>query len=102
MVPFSTWSTASELEFLLNDSEVEALFLLPSYGDQNFLESITALRAEGRLPLLERIIVIGDSGDSGAASFAAFMGGAVKDGPVSGLCRGAIGHAGHSLYVGFE
>ena len=86
VVPFSTWSTASELEFLLNDSEVETLFLLPGYGDQKFLESITALRAEGRLPLLERTIVIDDAGDSCAASYAAFMAGAVQDDPPPEKC----------------
>ncbi|MBT6140226.1 MAG: AMP-binding protein [Rhodospirillaceae bacterium] len=42
VVPFSTWSTASELEFLLNDSEVRWLFTIDRFGEQVFTDAIVS------------------------------------------------------------
>ena len=45
VVPFSTWSTARELDFLLSDSEVRLLFAIPGFGERDFAEDIAALRS---------------------------------------------------------
>lgn len=58
VVPFSTWSKPAELDFLLSDSGVRCLFLLPVYGGQNFAADIAALKASGRHDALERIVLI--------------------------------------------
>src|SRR5713226_8238118 len=42
-VPFSTWSKPAELEFLLADSEVDALIAVDSFGGQDFAASLAEL-----------------------------------------------------------
>jgi fatty-acyl-CoA synthase len=59
LVPFSTWSTASELDFLINDSGIRWLFLVDSFGAQAFARNIAELADNGKLPGLERRILIG-------------------------------------------
>ena len=58
VVPFSTWSTAAELDFLLQDSRVRFLFTLARLGERDFAEDIAALRARGGLGQLEKVILI--------------------------------------------
>ncbi len=63
IVPFSTWSTRSELEFLLEDSGVQWLFALARLGDRNFASDLDALRETPVARALERIVwVDGSSG----------------------------------------
>ena len=47
VVPFSTWSTSAELDFLLQDSGVRCLFTLARLGERDFARDIAALRARG-------------------------------------------------------
>ncbi|MDN5925630.1 MAG: acyl--CoA ligase [Hyphomicrobiales bacterium] len=54
-VPFSTWSTRKELEFLIPDSKVKLLFAVTSFGDRNFSADLEALDVAD-LP----VIVLGD------------------------------------------
>ena len=42
-VPFSTWSTKKELEFLIPDSKVALLFAVASFGDRCFSADLHAL-----------------------------------------------------------
>ena len=49
VVPFSTWSTSAELDFLLQDSGVLRLFTLARLGERDFAADIAALRARGGL-----------------------------------------------------
>ena len=42
-VPFSTWSKPAELEFLLADSEVAALFAVGGFGGQNFAAALASV-----------------------------------------------------------
>ena len=43
LVPFSTWSTRQELEFLLADSNISLLFSQESFGDRNYAADLSAL-----------------------------------------------------------
>jgi fatty-acyl-CoA synthase len=58
VVPFSTWSTAAELEFLLQDSRVRCLFTVARLGERDFAGDIAALRTRGGLEQLEKVILI--------------------------------------------
>ena len=58
VVPFSTWSTAAELDFLLRDSGVRCLFTLARFGERDFARDIAALRTRGTQAQLERVILI--------------------------------------------
>lgn len=58
VVPFSTWSTAYELEFLLDDSEVSWLFTLDAFGGRRFGEDVAKLAADGKLRHLRRVVSI--------------------------------------------
>jgi fatty-acyl-CoA synthase len=57
-VPFSTWSTAAELDFLLRDSNLRFLFTQARLGDRDFAADIAALRTSGAAPRLEKTILI--------------------------------------------
>jgi fatty-acyl-CoA synthase len=46
LVPFSTWSTRHELEFLLADAGIAALFSLPGFGKEDFRTGLAALLPE--------------------------------------------------------
>jgi len=59
LVPFSTWSTKSELEFLLADSAVSGLFSIDGFGERDFLDDIEAIRAAGTAPALGRVTALG-------------------------------------------
>jgi fatty-acyl-CoA synthase len=55
-VPFSTWSTAAELSFLVADSDVTAILAQPALGDRDLLTDLhAACRAAGYAALTERI-----------------------------------------------
>jgi fatty-acyl-CoA synthase len=58
VVPFSTWSTSAELDFLLQDSGVLRLFTLARLGERDFARDIAALRACSDLAHLEKVILI--------------------------------------------
>ena len=59
LVPFSTWSTRSELEFLLADSAVSQLFTIENFGERDFLADFDAIRAAGAAPALRGVTAIG-------------------------------------------
>lgn len=71
VVPISTWSTASELLFLLDDSRVKLLFTIDRFGSRRFGDDILAMAAAGRLDHLDQIIVINGAARKGAASYEA-------------------------------
>jgi len=56
-VPFSTWSKPAELEFLLTDSAVEALFAVDSFGGQNFAAALAEIAPKCRR--LRLIVMLG-------------------------------------------
>ncbi|MGG5809492.1 class I adenylate-forming enzyme family protein [Falsiroseomonas sp. CW058] len=68
VVPFSTWSTRQELDFLLADSGVRTLFALPGFGREDFVASLGALVPEAaaggawrsaRFPALRDLVLVG-------------------------------------------
>jgi fatty-acyl-CoA synthase len=74
VVPFSTWSTRQELDFLLADSGVRTLFSLTGFGRESFRDSLAALVPEAasggawrsaRYPALRELVTIGDSAPPG-------------------------------------
>ncbi len=69
VVPFSTWSTANELEFLINDSGVRQLFLVDRFGDQDFAGNISRMSEAGKTPALETCVVIGKTVPSGMIDY---------------------------------
>lgn len=83
VVPFSTWSTRSEIDFLLEDSQVALLVSLNQFGDQDFAAHLAALAPEltqnvsegaraARYPHLRGIVFVGEGHVSRAQSFEAF------------------------------
>ena len=85
VVPFSTWSTASELGFLFEDLRIKMLFTIDRFGARNFGSDIAALRAspsmfpspprtdaggpEGRFDHLQSVVMIDGQGSGGASSY---------------------------------
>lgn len=58
LVPFSTWCTSSELEFLINDSRIRCLFLIEKFGDQAFAQSVSSLMEDRKTPGLETCVML--------------------------------------------
>jgi fatty-acyl-CoA synthase len=74
VVPFSTWSTRQELDFLLADSGIRTLFCLSGFGKESFAASIGALVPEAaaggawrslRFPALRDLIMVGGTAPAG-------------------------------------
>lgn len=64
VVPFSTWATPAELDYLLEDSGVKILFTVARFGHQDFIGSFSTLlgrpQGNGRFRGLEAVVVIGE------------------------------------------
>ncbi len=78
VVPFSTWSTRSEIAFLLEDSEVRFLCTLDRFGDQDFAAHLSDLAPEAvagkdrpspRFPHLRGVAFLGPDRPSAALSY---------------------------------
>jgi fatty-acyl-CoA synthase len=72
VVPFSTWSTAAELEFLLADSGVRYLFTLARFGERDFASDIAILRTRGAHPHVEKVIFINAAARPGFETYASY------------------------------
>jgi fatty-acyl-CoA synthase len=72
VVPFSTWSTARELDFLLSDSKVRLLFAIPRLGERVFAEDIAALRSSATHRGLEKVILIGAPPREGFEAYSSY------------------------------
>jgi fatty-acyl-CoA synthase len=72
LVPFSTWSTARELDFLLRDSEVRLLFAIAGFGERDFAEDLAALRSRNAHQGLERVVLIGAAPREGFETYSAY------------------------------
>lgn len=75
-VPFSTWSTRSELEFLIADSRISALFVRPNFLDRDFEADLAQLAAAGRMPELRTVIVLAAGTQHGFVSIENYLAGA--------------------------
>lgn len=69
IVPFSTWSKARELDFLLSDSKVRCLFLIERLGPQAFAEDVAQLITSERHPALEHVVLVGGPSRPGFDSY---------------------------------
>ncbi|MDH3581700.1 MAG: acyl--CoA ligase, partial [Hyphomicrobiales bacterium] len=58
LVPFSTWSTTSELEFLINDSRIRWMFLINRFGEQEFADNVSTMMTDGKTTMLETCFLI--------------------------------------------
>jgi fatty-acyl-CoA synthase len=79
--PFSTWSTRSELEFLLRDSRAKILFTSARFGDSDYVADLAALIQEAssgrawtsaRFPHLTTLVVMGGDPPKGWTSYDSF------------------------------
>lgn len=61
VVPFSTWSTPAELEFLIGDSDISVLFAVPRFVDRDFEADLEALFASGAAGKLTKVVLIAPS-----------------------------------------
>lgn len=100
VVPFSTWSTRQELDFLLADSGVRALFALPGFGKEDFAESLRALVPEAaaggawrssRFPALRELVMVDGEAPPGWLDYEALLG---KAPPMPPLPPGEAASAG--------
>ena len=76
-VPFSTWSKPPELEFLLQDSAVSALFAVDRFGGQDFAHALAAVAPN--CPSLRLIVMLGGEKRRGWLEFEDF---AASTGPL--------------------
>jgi fatty-acyl-CoA synthase len=56
LAPFSTWSTAAELEFLLDDAQVGTVFALSNYRGKDFAAEVEGLRATGKAASVRAVV----------------------------------------------
>lgn len=61
VVPFSTWSTKAELEFLIADSGITVLFVRPRFLDRDFEADLVELARSGRQAVLKTIVMLASS-----------------------------------------
>ena len=58
-VPLSTWSTRSELAFLLPDAQLAVLVSSEGFGDRDFGADLAALKGMRGMPAIDRIWLLG-------------------------------------------
>ena len=70
-VPFSTWATRREIDFLLADSGVRMLVTLATFGERDYATDLTALLTEraARYPSLASIVLVGGGAMTGALQY---------------------------------
>jgi fatty-acyl-CoA synthase len=82
-VPFSTWSKPAEFEFLLADSEVDALIAVDSFAGQNFAAALEKLAPNA--PRLRLVVMIDGEPRPGWPRYESFRESA---GPLASLAPG--------------
>lgn len=96
-VPFSTWSTRQELDFLFRDSGIAFLFSLAALGERDFAADIAAsIAAQPDLRLRAGAVVVIDADDTPFASWETFLDEAT---PLSPLAPGEGPSAPDDAYV---
>ncbi len=63
LVPFSTWSTKSELSFLIDDSKVNWIFSISNFGGRDFLKDLNEIQNQGLVPGKFQIIKVGQESE---------------------------------------
>jgi len=72
IVPLSTWSKGPELDFLLGDSGIKCLFLIERLGAQAFADDIQELKASGRHPALQTVVLVDGHAREGFDSYESY------------------------------
>lgn len=79
-VPFSTWSTKQELDFLIADSGITLLFAAARYGDRDYAADLAALLPEletggrsVRFSALRQVVLIDKRASDGFVSYDDFL-----------------------------
>jgi fatty-acyl-CoA synthase len=67
-VPLSTWSRPGELDYLLGDAALDALFAVESFGGQDFAAALAILQPKH--PRLQTLVLLGPGYDNFVASTA--------------------------------
>ena len=62
VVPFSTWSTTRELEFLVQDSQISVLFMIDSISERSFVQALEHIYAANAGASLKHVYVINADG----------------------------------------
>lgn len=70
LVPFSTWSTAEELAWLLADSEARILLCANRFGDREFGATTAALFSGASIPHWQHLVIVGGDAPGGTLRFA--------------------------------
>lgn len=108
IVPFSTWSTRQELDFLLADSGVRTLFAMPGFGKEDFAESLGALIPEAaqsnswrsaRFPALRELVMVGGDASRGWLDYEALLSAAPAMAPLPPGEAAGAGDDGIVLYT---
>ena len=94
-VPLSTWSTRSELAFLLPDAKLSVLVASARFGDHDFEADLVALRGTQDMPAADRIWLLG----GGDACFASYSGMIDKAAKLESLPPGQAASAGDDALV---
>jgi len=98
--PFSTWSTARELEFLLADSGVRLLVALARFGERDYAADLAALFARRATicPQLQSVVLIDGAGETWATAWQDFLASAVN---IDSLPQGERARAEDTAFVLF-
>ncbi len=79
LVPFSTWSTASELDFLLRDAKPDVLFALARTGERDFVGDLAKLQAADASALPRRVVLFDPQAGDPFESYDGFSRGPMLD-----------------------
>lgn len=84
VVPLSTWSKRSELDFLLGDARIKLLVSMTRFGERDYAQDLAALLPElehasfgtlrsERYPALRGVVVVGEGELAGALPYVDFV-----------------------------
>ena len=97
-VPLSTWSTRSELAFVLQDSRLKLLAAQARFGDRDFQADLLALQGTPGMPAPARTWIV-DALDTADTCFTAYNLALEAATPVHGLPPGDAASAGDDALV---
>jgi fatty-acyl-CoA synthase len=72
VVPFSTWSTLRELDFLLSDSQVRYMFTISHFGKRAFADDISQLWSEDAHRDLEEVVLLDTTARNGFSPYSRY------------------------------
>ena len=73
LVPFSTWSTRAELEFLVADSAIDILFSTSGFAGRSFVSDLGEFQAGRMFPKVREYVLIAAAAPDGMVPYADFL-----------------------------